>query len=771
GLAMQGYIRDNNGHNASSLHWSGLLISTQAHQALSVTTVRESSANGTSAVIDNGRMSILIERIEAAGVFFSRGVEVSTNSTDWNPTAPGAEVEWENDDIIDTVYFSHDPATNAEEILVIEDGDYLLIYNDALTAAADRPNPLVSIRLNGTAIPGASTRTHFIRNLDGHNESSGSLVFYMNGLSAGDRISVHVTQDFVSGSVTAVDDALLVLQRKSFDTEILFSSVTNILPTGADLGVDVDISGAAYDLTLFWGPNDGGTTATSWVNRADIGWVTNAVTNLSYTVTGLQTGSTVYFAWRATNCMAETWSSSPRSFETMDTPEVSVGSVSDIVFDGARVGANLDNGGPADLFVFFGDSDGGSDRAAWDDVVSLGEVADGGYDTLVTGLTVCTPEFYRVYATNLVGEAWSSNAVSFVVGTNIPEVSATSLAYDVAADLSTTVNASNSFGHLWVYYGDSDGGTNPAAWTSSARVGAYSNNQSVLTHTLSGLTAETTVFYTYAFSNCYGTIWQESSDSLDTISYSNRMAITFQGYDRAETLTNFPVLVQLSPTISGFDYASFSSPTGGDLRFFDHTETEVLNFEIELWDTNGVSHVWVQAPELADTCSHIYARWGSPVTNLPVFTTNGATWSESYVGVWHLGDDGGSGVHADSASSNDAAEVSDPMTETNGRIGEAQRFDGDSDELVVANESNFDMIDALSMSVWFTVDSLDTTWQALVVKGESQNWRLHRRQNDSTINWHAGPNNISSSSPIDDGQWHHVAPTAPRPILVPSALA
>ncbi|MEM7394721.1 MAG: hypothetical protein AAF492_20500, partial [Verrucomicrobiota bacterium] len=72
GLAMQGYIRNRDGHNHSSIHWSGMLISTQANQILSITTEQEADVINPSAVIVNGRMSIMIERVDTAGVFFSR---------------------------------------------------------------------------------------------------------------------------------------------------------------------------------------------------------------------------------------------------------------------------------------------------------------------------------------------------------------------------------------------------------------------------------------------------------------------------------------------------------------------------------------------------------------------------------------------------------------------------------------------------------------------------------------------------------------------------
>ena len=70
-----------------------------------------------------------------------------------------------------------------------------------------------------------------------------------------------------------------------------------------------------------------------------------------------------------------------------------------------------------------------------------------------------------------------------------------------------------------------------------------------------------------------------------------RMKITFSGYNRAETLTNFPALVVLSESITNFVYGDFLAPGDADLRFTDATGTADLNYEIEKWDTGGNSYV------------------------------------------------------------------------------------------------------------------------------------------------------------------------------------
>ena len=126
---------------------------------------------------------------------------------------------------------------------------------------------------------------------------------------------------------------------------------------------------------------------------------------------------------------------------------------------------------------------------------------------------------------------------------------------------------------------------------------------------------------------------------LDDEFDSCKMKITFTGYDKAETLTNFPALVILNESgTNGFQYSQFASANGWDLRFKDASETSELNYEIENWnDAESNSYVWVQVPELTDG-TQIWACWGDPALagSPAAYTTNGATWGAEYRGVWHM---------------------------------------------------------------------------------------------------------------------------------------
>ncbi len=67
----------------------------------------------------------------------------------------------------------------------------------------------------------------------------------------------------------------------------------------------------------------------------------------------------------------------------------------------------------------------------------------------------------------------------------------------------------------------------------------------------------------------------------------------------------------------------------------------------------------------------------------------------------------------------------------------------------------------ISVSAWVRVNSLDTSWQAILSKGEQSNYRLHRFSDTDTVAWAGGSSDIADSAiSINDGQWHHIVGTS-----------
>jgi hypothetical protein len=123
---------------------------------------------------------------------------------------------------------------------------------------------------------------------------------------------------------------------------------------------------------------------------------------------------------------------------------------------------------------------------------------------------------------------------------------------------------------VYVYWGSIDGGTNKAGWGNMQFFGT--RGVGPLSTNLSGLSGDTQYYYRYYATNANGGSWAPSTPGFKTATdlsaYGHKLKIAFGGYNRAETLTNFPALVVFSNNVagSGFDYSTFLTPNGCDLQ-------------------------------------------------------------------------------------------------------------------------------------------------------------------------------------------------------------
>lgn len=115
--------------------------------------------------------------------------------------------------------------------------------------------------------------------------------------------------------------------------------------------------------------------------------------------------------------------------------------------------------------------------------------------------------------------------------------------------------------------------------------------------------------------------------------YAKKFSITFPGAP-SETLTDFPVLVRVAANSpEGFSYADCLRGNGGDLRFCD-ADGNLLASEVDTWDVNGTSFIWVKVPTLTSS-TKITAYYG---WNKAPGVDGTKVWDKNYVGVWHLGE-------------------------------------------------------------------------------------------------------------------------------------
>ena len=123
------------------------------------------------------------------------------------------------------------------------------------------------------------------------------------------------------------------------------------------------------------------------------------------------------------------------------------------------------------------------------------------------------------------------------------------------------------------------------------------------------------------------------TDEFSASDYAHFIDIAFPGYSGSEALADFPVLVKLSEGLAGFRYADFARNDGFDLCFTD-ANGELLAHEIDTWNTNGVSSVWVKIPSLTASTT-IKAHYGCVK---PIVPKVESVWDSDYVGVWHMGE-------------------------------------------------------------------------------------------------------------------------------------
>lgn len=259
--------------------------------------------------------------------------------------------------------------------------------------------------------------------------------------------------------------------------------------------------------------------------------------------------------------------------------------------------------------------------------------------------------------------------------------------------------------------------------------------------------------------------------AADFSTWSRKLPIVFDGYVQAETLTNFPVPVTLSTAIPGFSYAAFAPPgAGADLRFTASNQADELTYEIEKWDTNGESVVWVQVPRLADTNTQIWAYWGNPAAASPAYATNGSGWSNGFSGVWHLKEDaagtGTARLYRDSTTNRNDGDDYVASTGKDGLVNGGQQFTNAADYVSPADSAALRLADQITVSAWIKPRTICTNGSRIVERSTALSWALTSRTGASTnalsvwmINGERANtgNNVYSSN-----AWSHVAFTYNR---------
>ena len=150
-----------------------------------------------------------------------------------------------------------------------------------------------------------------------------------------------------------------------------------------------------------------------------------------------------------------------------------------------------------------------------------------------------------------------------------------------------------------------------------------------------------------------------------------------------------------------------------------------------------------------------------------VNTSAASTTNPALVGWWKF-DEGSGNIAVDSSGNcSDAWLYGDPNWVT-GYIAGALEFDSDGDSVNCGWDEVLDINDAITVAVWIKVNTFDASWQTIVSRYQSWSFRrdtgapYHGKTRIDSVGFftqNSGCGEIFGTTPIDDGQWHHVAAT------------
>ena len=252
----------------------------------------------------------------------------------------------------------------------------------------------------------------------------------------------------------------------------------------------------------------------------------------------------------------------------------------------------------------------------------------------------------------------------------------------------------------------------------------------------------------------------------DPTSFPFRIDLTIASSKVNSTLTDFPLLVSLSTSITGFSYNGFLDGdsdgirTGGDLRFYASNGKE-LAYEIADWNTSGTSNIWVKVPTISSSVNTVInAVWGKTgIETTPDYATNDPVWSNGFHGVWHL-DGMTNNALSDSSPNGFHATAFNGAAIGSAQVGRGIVLDGTDDYINLGKDAG-NPGGVVGVSFWVkssgtrerilsnkSSDSGTSGWE---IFGTSSDTRLWFRGSGSSYRYKSGSVTSWSAS-----NWHHV---------------
>ncbi len=255
---------------------------------------------------------------------------------------------------------------------------------------------------------------------------------------------------------------------------------------------------------------------------------------------------------------------------------------------------------------------------------------------------------------------------------------------------------------------------------------------------------------------------------LNPFQFRQRMKIGFAGYSGAGILSNFPVLVLFSNNTadSSFSYDDFAYSSGADLRFTGLDGVTPLSFDVESWDTGGVSVVRVKVPQISGSNDCIWAYWGNPLcTGLSESASAGAAWGEEYAGIWHLMESshgiGQLDCYSDATTKRRDGDDFVSSAVSTGRIAKGLLLNGEGDHIALREMV---LPGAFTLSAWILSTNDSTDFTQIISRGDNFSEQgvymglaggyLVAGGKTTNSVWNC---QCISLTNVTDGVWHHVA--------------
>ena len=261
----------------------------------------------------------------------------------------------------------------------------------------------------------------------------------------------------------------------------------------------------------------------------------------------------------------------------------------------------------------------------------------------------------------------------------------------------------------------------------------------------------------------------DNSANIDINHFHKKLWLETSGISNA-VLSNFPALIRIREGLRGFSYSDLEDcASGSDLAFAD-AEGNIIPHEIECWNPEGESTIWVKIPLLRNG-TRIRMCYGGPALVSKV----SSIWS-AYKSVWHLNEPEGSKEFANAQGDrmngvNHNTIYSDGVVGPARRISEGQRGVDDNHYIAVKDYNTSGVQGIINsdnahknFSMWLRypvgqTPSKDILVQQQYQEGDAYGWTIRLAENSSglyTACNYEGKNSVGVFDDLTDGEWHHL---------------